>query len=255
MEFEVIFTGNLRAGFERRQAIKRLADKFLLPVKQIAFLLTKNDVVIRRFAERKSGESLVSKLWDCGWTAELKRGQETVFRPADVSPHTPVKSGKLPSRDKAFSLDLPATWSELHGLNEQALLQAGNKSRNEFLIVVGQEVSSLAHGHSLAKYCAAQLRQCASRLANGAVCNPAVMLRGAKITAYSGEVVAEIESIPVRYFIVCLQHGSQIYTLFFWCEKNDFSSLLPVFNDVVASFTMDHSEEELKSAGHALSPA
>lgn len=252
MEFEVVFSGNVCEGINRRQAIRALADNFLLTFTQIRRLLARRNLVVKRFSGRKEGENLVILLLNSGWKAELRVRGEIVFPVEQIFPPVLTHGNKLDANDRSCSLNLPHYWHPQEGLNDCAVLQAGNQSHNEFLIVLRQCVNELVRELSLEDYCTAQLRQCASRLVNGAVCSPAASIVGAKIPACSGEVSAEIDGVSVRYSIACLKAGNSIFTLFFWCEYAEFDRLRPVFSEVAGSLSVAADDAISMSAGLSL---
>jgi len=237
MEFEVVFSGIVRPGVDRRQAIQALAKEFQLDFDKIRKLLSKNNVVIKRFSERRSAENLALELLSAGWCASLVHRGKTVFSPDLYSRSAVSSMVKVQSEDGSCCLDIPAQWCRLEGLNHRAVLQVGHSGSNEFLVVLRQKIDDLSAVAGHKEYCSAQLTQCADRLREGIVSLKPAPVTVAGLPASSGEVTAKIGEISVRYLIVCIDTRDSIFTLFFWCEQHNFDAARSLFFRICESFS------------------
>lgn len=229
--FQVFFTGNLRAGMVRREAISLLADRFRLDFQQIKHLLSPGGSVVKRCAGREEADKLVRAFARAGWEAEVReantdgRGRE---EKAALSAIT--------STDKSCVLRVPAHWGEMKGLNGGAIIQVGSLVQNEFCVVLSQQVSLPETDASIADYCSAQLQQCAQQVSRGAVTQAATKLSSEDGTGYFGEITAEIDSVPVAYLVACSRYGNRVYTQFLWCELREYRHKKALLRKIVTSF-------------------
>lgn len=257
MPFQVVFTGCARDGFDRRDGIKQLSERFKLNFTQINRLLISGRSVIKKVDDLASGKRLVQKLWGAGWHAELVSGREVLVNTVDWAVESRIPAANLAGRKRieenekpsesvlagvGCSVVVPAGWSVLKDLNRSAVLQAGNLHSNQFLVVLKQNLIDLSRDTSVTEYCAAQLAQCADSVAGGEIYELTKPLGQEYPSAAYGEVTAEVGGVPVQYLIACRNFSSCVYTLFLWCERKDFHSLREVFLGIVSEFSVRKSK-------------
>lgn len=250
--YQVIFTGVLRRGISRRQGISQLAQRLGLDFDQIKRLLAAARPVVKRCTRQSEGERLVRAIWQAGWQSELMcNGNllfdgENRFSPADEVEVEEVKTQILFAEDRGCSVRVPASWLPFTDLNRSAVIQSGSLKDNQFLVVLSQQRVDLPAASTIGAYCGAQLKQCADRLGGSAVLTPATPLEEGIFPGYFGEITAEIDTVPVQYLVACLECGAQIYTLFLWCEKQEYQRRKRNFDRIVLSF---HAEAAPVPAG------
>ncbi|WP_160151653.1 hypothetical protein [Microbulbifer sp. ALW1] len=272
----------LRDGVERREGIRRLAQSFNLDFPRIKQLLTGGRLVVKTCANSRQGEQLIDAFWQAGWYAELiqdgqllRRGEgeiQTIAVSSEISsesndeksenPRLPVDTvirryTEVFAEDRSCSLKVPASWQIFEDLNKGSVIQAGNIHENQFLVVLCQSLRELQMAPSIAEYCDAQLKQCASKVASGLVVMPPTPLEQGCFPGYFGEITAQVDSVPVHYLVACIQNGGQIFTLFLWCEAEDYATRKADFEQIVASFSADtglipDASTRIKSCGAAV---
>lgn len=242
MSFRVVFTGELREGFSRRRGIETLAQRFNLGFEEIRRLLAGNRATVKASDSRQQAEKIVRALWSGGWHSELLRGDRTVFRTNRTRPDRdgtkPAEPEVLWAADGSFSVPLPGGWQHCEGLNPEALLQAGDSQNHRYLVALGQPVAELSEILTLADYCDAQLQQCIDKVAGGRLCAAPAPLLECELPAYAGEMVALVGGVEVQYLIACLQSEARFYTLFLWCEREDFDTQRLQFSEMAAGFRL-----------------
>ena len=236
--FQVFFTGNLRAGIVRREAISLLADRFRLDFQQIKHLLSPGGSVVKRCAGREEADKLVRAFARAGWEAEVREAHR-----AGAEANTDGRGREekavliaITSTDKSCVLRVPAHWGEMKGLNGGAIIQVGSLVQSEFCVVLSQQVSLPETDASIADYCSAQLQQCAHQVSRGAVTQAATKLNSEEGTGYFGEITAEIDSVPVAYLVACSRYGNRVYTQFLWCELREYRHKKALLRKIVTSF-------------------
>ena len=238
--FQVLFTSRLCEGKDRRKSISLLAERFQLDFKQIRQLLASENRVVKRCADRHDAEKLVAAFAQTGWVASIKE-----LSPAtgiDVRKrlvgHDTALSRKIHAVGGASVLMAPAYWEQMQGLNRGAIIQAGSLDHNEFCVVLAQRVSLPDTEVSVQDYCSAQLQQCVRQVERGVVITPATKISLSGGVAFSGEITAKIDSIPVGYLVACLRARDQMITLFLWCEKREYEKKKSLFLRVVSNFVV-----------------
>ena len=236
--FQVFFTGNLRAGTVRREAIALLADRFRLDFKQVKRLLSSGGAVVKRCDGREEAEKLVCAFGSAGWEAEVREVHNSgaLRKNSGADRREPIAFRTVTSTNDKFALSVPVHWEEMSGLNVGAIIQVGSVAESEFCIVLSQQVGLPETDASIADYCSAQLQQCAEQVSCGAVTRAATKLPTKSGAGYFGEITAEIDSVPVAYLVACSRHGNRVYTQFLWCELREYQQKKALLQRVVVSF-------------------
>lgn len=248
MYFEIVFTGELRPGFVRRQGIDALARVFSLDFRQIKHLLSGARPVVKRVRERHQAERIVNALWNGGWHSELQQGECTLLRTNQLhGQEVPnAAAGKITkiSADSSISLQLPASWKMCEDLNPHALLQAGDHDAQQYVVVLRQERLGLPEDLRLADYCAAQLHQCRTKVSGGEILRDPVPLEGAAYPTCVAQLLAEQDGVAIRYFIGCLQWQQWYYTTYLWCESRSFRDSADMFELIVRGMRIESTQLE-----------
>lgn len=272
MSYEVVFTGELREGFSRRQGIDTLCHQFSLNFEQVKSLLSGGRRVIKKADELSRAERIIKLLWEGGWQAELYRGADLVLRMGEMqgqleggaeeggtrSSATEVDAGteegggpdmvNHSSADSAVSIAAPASWQLCSDLNPNALLQLGCRESHHYMVVLRQARAELPGGLSLEQYAAAQLQECAARVSAGALLSGPEEIDHPLQRARASEMAAQLGEVSIQYLIAHFQGVDNFYTLFLWCDQREFEMQKPVFNRVVSSLSVKDSpnrEEEI----------
>ncbi|MBN8429892.1 hypothetical protein JF535_03400 [Microbulbifer salipaludis] len=231
-----------------------LAEKFGLDFTQIKKLLSGGSRVIKNCREVTEAEKLVQALWAAGWHAEIQRTDNTT---ASLSPsRSDSLALRLVSDDGSCAVSVPDFWRVFDDLNHRAVLQAGSLENNEFMVVLPQRVEDFRSAPTVEEYCCAQLSQCATQLHRAAVSSPPEKLPLDGGTGFFGELLAEVDTVPVQYLVACIGCDDRIYTLFLWCEQGVFSARRRVFDQLIASFTgavkdaPETNDKNSKNASH-----
>lgn len=258
--YQVVFTGALRNGVGRRQGIRLLAQLFNLDFEQIKRLLGSSRPVVKRCLSEREGVGLVRAFWQAGWRTELILDGNLVF---DGSGHHATSSeiggdvskGRvLVAPDKSCSIEVPGSWDTFVDLNRGALIQSGNLKENQFLVVLSQKLADLSLVPSIGAYCSAQLKQCADKLYSGVILTPATPLEEGGYTGYFGEITAEVDTVPVTYLVACLQSGECVYTVFLWCETQQYRRRKQDFDRIVLSFCTGNALAPSEPDGKRVAP-
>ncbi|QIL90438.1 hypothetical protein GNX18_12245 [Microbulbifer sp. SH-1] len=240
--YQVIFTGVLRRGVSRREGISQLAQRLGLDFDQIKRLLAAARPVVKRCSEQSEGERLVHAFWQAGWQTELMCNGQLLFdgdsrySPSAEAGVAEVKTKALFSEDRGCSVQVPESWQSFKDLNRSAVIQSGSLEENQFLVVLSQQREDLPAASTIGAYCGAQLKQCADRLSDSSILIPATPLEEGIFCGYFGEITAKIDAVPVQYLVVCFECGTQIYTLFLWCEEQDYRCRKQNFERIAFSF-------------------
>lgn len=246
MYFEVIFTGELRAGFVRRRGIEVLAEHFSLDFRQIKHLLAGACPVVKRSLERDQAERIVKALWSGGWHSELRQGGSVLLRTNQLhgqeAPNAAAGMITKISADSSISLRLPASWQLCDGLNPRAVFQAGDHRSKQYVVVLRQQRQELPEDVSLAEYSSAQLHQSCVKVNRGDILSDPEPLDGTVYPAYVAQLHAELDRVAIRYFIVFLQWQKWYYTVFLWCESKDFWSSVDLFEQVGRTIHMQSTQ-------------
>lgn len=246
MDFEVVFTGALRDGFNRRRGIEMLASQFSLDFKQIKHLLSGARPVVKRVRERHQAERVVKALWNGGWHSQLHQGEQLLLCTSQThgpgEPNAATGMIKQISADSSISLQMPETWQICDGLNPHALLQVGDRDAHHYAVVLKQARGELPERLDLAQYSAAQLNQCVAKVTAGDVSSERVPIEGATYPTLVSQMSAELNGVTIGYTIACLQWEQWFYTIFLWCENRDFTASEAVFLQVVQGFRVESSQ-------------
>lgn len=232
---QVVFTGVLREGFDRRQGIRLLSEKFGLDFAQIKKLLSSDFPVVKTCDQIAEGEKLVQAFWVTGWHAEVRCSDNAAENSSIVRPASATV--RLTADDGSCSVSVPGCWRVFDDLNQRAVLQAGSLENNEFMVVLPQRVEDFPSAPTVEEYCHAQLSQCAAQLYQAAVSRPPEKLQIDTGTGFFGELLAEVDTVPVQYLVACIGCDDRIYTLFLWCEQSVFSGRRREFDQLIASFS------------------
>ncbi|WP_231758723.1 hypothetical protein [Microbulbifer elongatus] len=244
-DFQVVFTGRLRHGYSRRESIAYLASRFGLDFHQIKRLLASGTSVVKRYEHAADAERLAGAFAEAGWHVEVHgsdqpdgdSGQNASREKNDSKPASAVIGGeKLAASDGSCALQLPAHWQALPGLNQNAVIEAGNVENNEFCVVLWQPVQQFDSPAAMKDYCSAQLQQCAHQIVGGRVVRPAEPLSQGRFDGFVGEISARIDVIPVRYLVACCRSDGRVFTQFFWCEAQAFEEKRSLLLSVLGSF-------------------
>ncbi|MFD1215795.1 hypothetical protein [Microbulbifer celer] len=256
MTYQVVFTGDLRSGYDRRQGIEYLSRKFQLDFDRIRSLLSGGRTVVKKLDRRQEGEALVSLFWQGGWIVELEpqNADETPLRETSLEASVDDTSSDDKSRiysnqkssDTRCSLVTPTGWQTCAGLNPNALLQVGNLESNQFLVVLCQKKSELTSDIGLQDYCTAQIHQCMTKVSQAKMVCASNLLPGSVPQQYSGEFSAEVSGTPIQYLVAVSENGVAFYTHIFWCEQRQFDVARGDFYSILKSFRIE-SEASLSS--------
>ncbi|MBB5211398.1 hypothetical protein [Microbulbifer hydrolyticus] len=236
--FQVVFTGKLCSGKDRREAIAELANRFRLDFKRINHLLSSDRVIVKRCASQAEAASLVRAFAKTGWEAQVHEspavtGDEKIAGKVDS-----VKEAfrTITASDDSCVLKVPTHWQAMEGLNDGAIIQAGSLVENVFCVVLSQQVSLSETDESLNDYCSAQLQQCAKQVSSGVVTRQTEKLPPEEGGGCVGEITAEIGGVPVAYLVACVRRGNRIFTQFLWCELREYRHKRKLLRKVSASF-------------------
>ncbi|WP_406828464.1 hypothetical protein [Microbulbifer sp. ARAS458-1] len=243
-DFQVVFTGRLLDGYSRREGIAHLASRFGLEFHQIKRLLSAGVSVVKRYEHSVDAERLAKAFAAAGWHAEVRGTEQqdgnTSHAVAGVENSSEWAAGvtgeKLAASDGSCSLQLPAHWQALPGLNQSAVIEAGNLENNEFCVVLWQSVQQFDSSAAMKDYCSAQLQQCARQIICGKVIRPAAPFAQGRFEGFVGEISARIDAIPVRYLVACSRCDGRVFTQFFWCEAQKFEEKRSLIVSVLGSF-------------------
>ena len=256
MTYQVVFTGELRSGHDRRQGIQYLSQKFNLSFDRIKTLLSGTGTVVKELETRVQAEALVEVFWQGGWVTELlgeggddgvgECGSPEIEAPESFS--EPVeKTERLYSSNfdgaSNCSLELPGGWQVCAGLNAGALIQAGNTDRNQFLVVLRQAKRELTQSIGLPGYCSAQLQQCMGKVMEGREVRPAEACPDTDFSLYSGDFSAVVSGTRIHYLVAVSENKANFFTHIFWCEQSGFEQAKSVFWQILRSFVVDSSCE------------
>ncbi|WP_143735685.1 hypothetical protein [Microbulbifer mangrovi] len=223
-----------------------MAEKFGLDFTRIKKLLNGKSTVVKVCDQVAEGEKLVRAFWAAGWCAEIRCTDKTVLESTAVrSPSTTVR---LNATDGSCSVHVPNDWQVFDDLNQRAVLQAGSLDKNEFLVVLPQRVEDFPSAPTVEEYCQAQLSQCAAQLYLASVSSPAKQLQVDGGTGFFGELLAEVDTVPVQYLVACIGGGEKIYTLFLWSEQSVFSERKHEFDQLISSFSFITEADSPKTA-------
>ncbi|GAB2511386.1 hypothetical protein [Microbulbifer agarilyticus] len=229
--FRVVFTGILREGENRREAISRLSNNFGLDFHQLRKLLSGGTTVVKSYANDSEARRLVSVFNRIGWEAKIVRSLKQRMPSATVSSvRDKAKKGienvtrisRLSARDGSCTVQIPTRWRRMTNLNRHAVIQAGDCKANEFCVVLWKKVQNIG-SNSLAKnYCGAQLQQCVNRVDDGRIIRCPVAFKHRGFNGFVGEISAKIESVEVNYLIACAVVNERVFTQFIWCEADQY---------------------------------
>ncbi|WP_428819853.1 hypothetical protein [Microbulbifer sp. MCCC 1A16149] len=243
---QVVFTGVLREGFDRRQGIRLLAEKFGLDFARIKKLLGRHSPVVKNCDQIAEGEKLVQAFWGAGWHAEVRCSDNAAENSSIVRPASATV--RLTADDGSCSVSVPGCWQVFDDLNQRAVLQAGSLENNEFLVVLPQRVEDFPSAPTVEEYCHAQLSQCAAQLYQAAVSRLPEKLQIEGGTGFFGELLAEVDTVPVQYLVACIGCDDRIYTLFLWCEQSVFSERKREFDHLITSFSAAAGSDSYENA-------
>lgn len=240
MSFQVIFTGSLRDGFNRRRGIESLHKQFSLGFDQIKRLLAGAHQVVKCVDDRRQAERVVRALWSGGWHSELHLDDRVVFRTSEPrrreNEDTVAGMFRQWSDDSAVSICVPESWQQCTDLNPHAMLQAGNRNDHHYMVVLKQAREGLPPALTLQDYSAAQLQQCVDKVVFGRVTSGPSVIGHSGLPACTAEMCAQMNGVSVHYLVASFQCEQCFYTVFLWCDQREFQVQKPVFMQMVASF-------------------
>lgn len=253
MSFEVVFTGALRDGFSRRQGIDTLCHKFGLDFGQVKSLLCGSRRVVKRAGERRQAEKIVRALWDGGWHSELLLDNRVVFRTGEARHRGRAAAGpdmvRHYSADSTMSLYVPRSWQPCTDLNPCALLQAGDRERHHYVVILKQARRELPPALTLSAYAAGQLQQCVSRVSAGQLLSGPATGRHEQLPLCTAEMSAQLDGTAIRYRIAHFQCEQNFYTIFLWCDGRDFAQQRSIFSRIISSFSVVTGAPESEGMG------
>lgn len=249
MSFRVVFTGSLREGFTRRRGIEALHKQFSLGFDQVKYLLSGSNRVVKSVRDRNQAERIVRALWNGGWHSELHQEGRVIFRStagdsATASADGDASQAEMPrhySVDSSVSVCLPTSWQALSDLNSNAVLQAGDREKHQYIVVLKQSREGLPPALTLLDYSAAQLEQCITRVNGGELLSsPAPVVHG-ELSACAAEMSAQLNGVLIHYLVVIFLSQRDFYSVFIWCDQKTFDQQRSLFNRVLVSFRVDGS--------------
>ncbi|WP_445357834.1 hypothetical protein ACJJIC_01555 [Microbulbifer sp. ANSA002] len=247
MSYIVVFTGEIRALFERRKAISALGSEFGFSFTQIKALMASSRSQLRKTADRAEACRFVQKLWVAGWHSKLfldsdllHSTKESVERGAS---HLPVVMGKLHCEGSQLQLCVPRNWVVCNNLNPNAEIQAGDTELNRYLIVLEQKRTELPEELSLTDYAEAQMQQCLSKVSNGNLLSGPQVLERDWQMGLLYEMSANVGKDSVQYMVVFFRGKESFYTLFLWTSLQSFAQAKTEFIQIVASFQCSPESE------------
>ncbi|WP_346838547.1 hypothetical protein [Microbulbifer sp. SAOS-129_SWC] len=249
MNFLVVFTGELRDGFDRRQSIALLAQQFSLDFEQVKRLLSGRRPVVKSAPKRNQAERVIRALWRSGWHAEVRHGERTIYRTTEKAPITEAVTARADTgtrrlADGGVAVEAPKSWQLCEGLNVHAVLQAGCPQKDHYLVVLRQSRQELPQTLSLQDYCRAQLQQCVDTVAVGELLRQPVEIAHTLERAFCGEMTAQLDGVDVRYLIAGIECDNWFYSLFLWCGAQEFAHLRPQMMQLIASFRAENAQPE-----------
>ncbi|WP_299580761.1 hypothetical protein [uncultured Microbulbifer sp.] len=248
MSYIVVFTGEIRAHFERRRAIAALGSEFGFSFTQIKALMASSHSQLKKTDDRAEACRFIQMLWMGGWHSRLYLDSELIHCTRESvesgGAEFPVVLDKLHSRDSRLSLCAPRSWALCDYLNSNAEIQAGNTDLNRYLIVLAQERSELPPSLTLTDYAHAQMQQCLSKVTSGRVVNGPEALRREWQAGLLYEMRADVGDESVQYMVAFFQGEERFYTLFLWTALQSYAEAKIEFIQIVGSCRIVLSEED-----------
>ena len=144
------------------------------------------------------------------------------------------RKSKLASDDGRYRIEVPKSWKEMPELNDAAGIVAGNVFREQYVLVIENAKSDFVG--DLASFDELTSGGLKENLKDAEVSEPEKRKVGA-YPALHRRVVGTTDNIRVVYQITSVESADAFYQVMMWTIPSRESAALPVFREVVDSFS------------------
>ncbi|GIP40916.1 hypothetical protein J31TS4_41960 [Paenibacillus sp. J31TS4] len=145
-------------------------------------------------------------------------------------------SAVLASGDGLLRIELPSSWKQEETLNEQAALQAADRTQEEFMIVLSENKALFPTGTSLQKYWALLQQGKLSEVVRHAdLSEPEETSIGGR-EALQIEVKGEVDKVRIAYAYTLVATDTQFHQIIFWTTQPRMEERREAYRKAAASF-------------------
>ena len=156
---------------------------------------------------------------------------------ADDADDAPVEAPdkKIRARDGNSEVSVPDAWRELSNLNDEAKLEAGNPTLEEYLIVLTEAKTDFAIPITLERYAEINLGTL-RRVVQGATVSSPTKLTVDGRNAVQYEVRGTVDLLNIVYLVTYVDGRKHVHQIVAWTLGSKYSSNKSRFEQVAKSF-------------------
>lgn len=141
----------------------------------------------------------------------------------------------ITSVDNLFSIKLPANWSILKDLNDEAVIQIGNLDENVYCIAFSEPKIDFETGFTLDEFYEAVINGTSGALQKVSV-KKLPQLSSFKLDHRRARIDGEIEYNEITYIVQIVETKDNFYQIISYTPKDNAENLLPLFDQITNSF-------------------
>ncbi|GIP33310.1 hypothetical protein [Paenibacillus sp. J2TS4] len=150
-----------------------------------------------------------------------------------------LKKVTLTDDEDWTEITLPGGWSQIHGLNEEASLQASyitNASEN-YMVVLSEPKEDFEEGHTLSDYYDLIMEmQLTDEVIGNSNYTDAVELEINGLPAVQFEVRGEVDKVKIAYLFTLVESESGFHQLIFWTNDQKLDENKQTYLDAINTF-------------------
>lgn len=151
--------------------------------------------------------------------------------------NTPAQTGTvLISTDEKSELDLPDGWASDRELHEEAQIQASNRTKRMYVIVLSEDKSTFPQPLTLAKHSEITRSILLENLTNPKVTELTTVKKVGNFPALQYEIQGKINDIEVTYLHTTVETPARFNQILAWTTPTSFKTDKPELEQVVSSF-------------------
>jgi hypothetical protein len=164
--------------------------------------------------------------------AILGCGSTTRLGLTATSPGQTSAGNVIVATDKHSQITVPDDWQAMTDLNDKAETQAGNRSKNVYVIIIADNKEDFT---SFSKYSELAISKFMATLEAPEVKGPAnVTINGNSALQY--KIMGAVNGLKVTYLYTLVEGDSDYYQILAWTTQSKFDENEPIFQRVAQSF-------------------
>jgi len=184
---------------------------------------------------------ILTGLGSCSWLNRSTPASSEATPTPEISisgaVDTPAKTGTvLIGTDEKSELDLPEGWASDRELHEEAQIQASNRTKRMYVIVLSEDKSAYPQPITLAKHSEITRSILLENLTNPKVTESTTLKKVGNFPALQYEIQGKINDIEVTYLHTTVETPTRFSQILAWTTPTSFKTDKPELERVISSF-------------------